>query len=146
MEEKKRVVILLAEDDEDDYILTKEVLESSRVTNQIHWVKDGVELMEYLRGQGRFEDRSKHPFPDLILLDLNMPRKDGRESLKEIKEDPDLCTTPTVVLTTSKQEEDIVVSYGLGVNSFIQKPVRFEEFIDVVKTLGKYWFEIVTLP
>lgn len=142
----KPIVILLAEDDEDDYLLIKDALKESRLVNDIYWVKDGEELMDYLLRQGEYEDARKSPRPYLILLDLNMPKKDGREALKEIKAHPALRHIPVVILTTSKSEEDILRSYDLGVNSYIRKPVQFNEFVETVKTLGKYWFEIVELP
>ncbi len=142
----KPIVILLAEDDEDDYLLIRDALKESRVSNDIHWVRDGEELLHYLHRQGEFADPKKSPKPCIILLDLNMPKKDGREALKEIKSHQVLRNIPVVILTTSKSDEDIIRSYGLGVNSYIRKPVRFDDFVEVIKTLGKYWFEIVELP
>lgn len=142
----KPIVILLAEDDEDDYILTSDALRESHVTNEIFWVRDGEELMDYLYRRGAYADPEVSPCPGLILLDLNMPRKDGREALQEIKASPELRRIPVVVLTTSKTEEDIIRSYDLGVNSFIQKPVNFDQFVQVIKVLGTYWFQIVELP
>jgi len=109
-------------------------------------VKDGEELLDYLKHRGAYENNPDYRRPGVILLDLNMPRKDGRESLKEIKSDPELCDIPVVIFTTSKTEEDIYRSYQLGVNSFITKPVTFDGLLQVMKTLGKYWFEIVELP
>jgi len=146
MEDRKPIDILLAEDDEDDYLLIAEALEESRLANKIHWVKDGEELLDYLYRRGDYAEPGESPTPGIILLDLNMPRKDGREALKEIKSDPALRKIPVIVLTTSKAEEDILRSYDLGVNSFIRKPVQFEAFVEIVKVLGKYWFEIVELP
>lgn len=143
---RKPIDILLAEDDEDDYLLIAEALEESRLANKVHWVKDGEELMDYLYRRGNYAKPEESPSPGIILLDLNMPRKDGREALKEIKSDPGLRKIPIIVLTTSKAEEDILRSYDLGVNSFIRKPVQFEAFVEIVKVLGKYWFEIVELP
>jgi CheY-like chemotaxis protein len=143
---RKPIDILLAEDDEDDYLLISEALKESRLANKMHWVKDGEELMDYLHRRGNFADPERSPFPGIILLDLNMPRKDGREALKEIKTDPALRKIPIIILTTSKAEEDILRSYDLGVNSFIRKPVQFEDFVEMVKVLGRYWFEIVELP
>lgn len=142
----KSIVILLAEDDEDDYVLITDALKESKVANDIYWVKDGVELMEYLLRQGDYSDPRKSPRPCLILLDLNMPKKDGREALQEIKSLAGLRHIPIIIMTTSQTEEDILRSYDLGVNSFIKKPLEFDRFIDVVKTIGKYWFEIVELP
>lgn len=143
---KNPVTILMADDDEDDRLLTQDAFKEYRVCNDLRFVEDGEELMEYLHGKGKFSDPQSSPRPGLILLDLNMPRKDGREALEEIKSDPNLRSIPVVVLTTSKAEEDIVRSYDLGVNSFITKPVTFEGLVEVVKTIGKYWIEIVELP
>jgi CheY-like chemotaxis protein len=140
------ITIVIAEDDPDDRFLAKEALEESRLHNIIHFVEDGEELLEYLRREGRYRDRPHTAHPGLILLDLNMPRKDGREALREIKSDELLRQIPIVVLTTSKSDEDIVRSYHLGVNSFITKPVTFEGLVEVMRTLQKYWFEIVELP
>jgi len=127
-------------------LLTKDAFEECKLANDLRFVNDGEELMDYLCRKGDFKNPEDSPRPGMILLDLNMPRKDGREALREIKADPDLRSIPIVVLTTSKAEEDIVRSYDLGVNSFITKPVTFEGLVEVVKTLGKYWFEIVELP
>jgi CheY-like chemotaxis protein len=140
------IVILVAEDDEEDRMLVQEALEESRLANQLFFVTDGEELMAYLRHEGKFSDTDRFPMPGLILLDLNMPRKDGREAMKELKADPMLRVIPTVVLTTSKAEEDIIRTYDMGVNSFITKPVTFSSLVNVMRTLGKYWFEIVELP
>lgn len=140
------ITILLADDDSDDRILAQQALEESRLANDLRFVEDGEELMEYLFRRGRYADPSTSPRPGLILLDLNMPRKDGREALREIKANESLRQIPIVVLTTSKAEEDIYRSYDLGVNSFITKPVSFEGLVDVMKVLNKYWFEIVELP
>lgn len=140
------IVILVAEDDEEDRMLVQEALEESRLANQLFFVTDGEELMAYLRHEGKYADTEKFPMPGLILLDLNMPRKDGREAMKELKADPHLRIIPTVVLTTSKAEEDIIRTYDMGVNSFITKPVTFSSLVNVMRTLGKYWFEIVELP
>lgn len=142
----KSIVILMADDDEDDRLLTRAALEESRLTNQLMFVQDGEELMDYLHQRGRFSDPEKCPRPGLILLDLNMPRKDGREALREIKSDASLRQIPVVVLTTSKAEEDIYRSYDLGANSFIIKPVTFESLVNVMKVLGRYWLEIVEAP
>ena len=140
------ITILMADDDSDDRILTKEALEEGRLINDVCFVENGEELLDYLRKQGKWAPPAEAPRPGLILLDLNMPRKDGRTVLKEIKSDPDLRTIPVVVLTTSKADEDIYKSYDLGVNSYIVKPVTFEALVDVLQTLEKYWFEIVELP
>jgi CheY-like chemotaxis protein len=140
------MVILMADDDDDDFLLTQKALNESKLLNRLFRVNDGEELLEYLLGKGKYADKQSYPRPGVILLDLNMPRKDGREALKEIKSHASLCDIPVVIFTTSKAEEDIYKSYKLGVNSFITKPVTFESLIQVMKTLGKYWFEIVELP
>ncbi len=138
--------ILIAEDDEDDYLLTIEALKEAGVDAQIKWVKDGEELMDYLKPFRATKRNSGLNFPSLILLDLNMPRKDGREALDEIKKNDALRKIPVIVLTTSKAETDINHAYDLGVNSYIQKPVRFNDFVEAVKVLSHYWFHIVKLP
>src|SRR5690348_10237066 len=143
---KDAIVILMADDDEDDILLTRKALQKGKLLNPLYTVQDGEELLDYLLRRGEYQDASKAPRPGVILLDLNMPRKDGREALKEIKAHPDLKDIPIVVFTTSKAEEDIYRSYKLGVNSFITKPVTFENLIEVMQLLGKYWFEIVQLP
>lgn len=140
------VLILMADDDADDCMLTKEALSESRLANDLRFVYDGEELMDYLCHRGKFQAPASAPRPGLILLDLNMPRKDGREALREIKSNPALRQIPIVVLTTSKAEEDIFRTYDLGANSYIIKPVTFEGLVSVIKTLGHYWFEIVELP
>lgn len=143
---KKTIIILIADDDAEDRMMVKEALDESRLKNDIHFVENGEELVDYLHNRGRFTDKDLYPTPGLILLDLNMPKKDGREALKEIKADPHLRLIPVVVLTTSKAEEDILRTYDLGVSSFITKPVTFTALVDVMRTLSKYWFEIVELP
>ncbi|WP_434340998.1 response regulator [Motilimonas cestriensis] len=140
------ISILMADDDEDDRMLTQDALDESRVLNTINFVNDGVELIEYLRNEGRYQDRELYPRPSLILLDLNMPRMDGREALKVIKADADLRSIPVVILTTSKEEEDKLRGYDLGAASYIAKPVNFEGLVELMKHLGKYWIEIVELP
>ena len=139
------ITILMADDDADDRLLTLEAMQASRLGNCIRFVEDGQELMEYLKRTGAYATADA-PRPGLILLDLNMPRKDGRQALQEIKHDPDLRCIPVVVLTTSKTEEDILRTYDLGANSFITKPVTFEGLVDIVRTLRTYWFNIVELP
>jgi CheY-like chemotaxis protein len=136
----------MADDDADDRQLTKEALEEGRLINDVRFVENGEELMEYLRREGKYATQADSPRPGLILLDLNMPRKDGRAVLSEIKQDPEFRTIPVVVLTTSKADEDVYKSYDLGVNSYIVKPVTFEALVDILQTLEKYWFEIVELP
>jgi CheY-like chemotaxis protein len=143
---KKRVSILIADDDADDRLMAREALEEARLVNDLHFVEDGEELMEYLHRRGGHSEPEAGALPGLIILDLNMPRKDGREALREIKNDPELRRIPVVVLTTSKAEEDIYRTYDLGVNSFITKPVTFEGLVEVMKGLTNYWFEIVELP
>ena len=145
-DKKSSVVILMADDDEDDRLMAKEAFTEVKLINFFHTVENGEELMDYLYRRGKYADPAASPRPGLILLDLNMPKKDGRQALKEIKADPLLRSIPIVVLTTSKAEEDILRSYDLGVNSFIVKPVSFAGLVDIMKTLTKYWFEIVELP
>lgn len=146
MIQPKSITILVADDDADDRMMLKEAFEESRLANRLHFVSDGEELMDYLHRRGAWKDSKLSPRPGLILLDLNMPKKDGREALKEIKSDPELKQIPVVVFTTSKAEEDIYRSYNLGVNSFISKPVTFDALVGITRELGKYWFEIVELP
>src|SRR5439155_22413442 len=137
------ITILMADDDADDRRLTQEAFEEGRLINDVRFVENGEQLMDYLRKQGRYAPPAEAPRPGLILLDLNMPRKDGRTVLKEIKSDPHLRTIPVVVLTTSKADEDVYKSYDLGVNSYIVKPVTFAALVDILVTLGKYWFDVV---
>lgn len=145
MTQGKPITILMADDDSDDRSLTREALLEGHLANDLRFVNDGEELLEYLRGEGKYAGVDV-PRPGLILLDLNMPKKDGRIVLQEIKGDPVLRQIPVVVLTTSKADEDIYKSYDLGVNSYIVKPVTFDALVDIMQTLGKYWFEIVELP
>jgi CheY-like chemotaxis protein len=140
------IVILMADDDPDDRLLTRKALAESRVLNDLHFVEDGEQLLDFLRQRGVFSDPVKSPRPGLILLDLNMPRKDGREALAEIKADPELRRIPVVVMTTSQAEEDIFRSYDLGASSFITKPVTFDRLVELMRTLGQYWIEFVELP
>jgi two-component system, response regulator len=140
------VSILMAEDDPDDRLLSQEALEEARLANKLYFVNDGEELMEFLCHEGRYTDPDSAPRPGVILLDLNMPRKDGREALREIKDNPGLRRIPVIVLTTSKAEEDILRSYDLGVSGYVAKPVNLEQLVEVIRTIGKYWFEIVELP
>ncbi len=142
----KPITILMADDDADDRLMTREAFEESRLANDLRFVEDGVELMDYLYRRGKYADPATSPRPSLILLDLNMPKKDGREALAEIKADPSLRKIRVVVMTTSKAEEDIARSYELSASSYITKPVTFQGLADVVRTLGKYWLEIVELP
>lgn len=143
---RKSVTILMADDDEDDRDLTREALQNSRLANQMRFVVDGQDLMDYLRRDGRYADPAADaPRPGIILLDLNMPKKDGREALAEIKADAKLRSIPVVVLTTSKDEEDVFRTYDLGVSSFITKPVTFAGLVEAMKTWQRYWFELVEL-
>lgn len=146
MPDQRSVHILVADDDPDDCLLTREAFRECRLVNQVHFVHNGEELLNYLRGVPPFGDRRRHPLPGLILLDLNMPLKDGREALAEIKADPRLRSIPVVILTTSTEEEDILRSYDLGVSSYICKPVSFSGLLEVVQALGHYWLDIVELP
>jgi two-component system, response regulator len=139
------ITILLADDDEEDRVMTEDALKESRLANNLRFVTDGEELTDYLFHRGAYAD-GHAPTPGLILLDLNMPKKDGREALAEIKGDPHLRQIPVVVLTTSKAEEDILRTYELGVNSFITKPVTFEGLVEAMAVFTHYWFEIVALP
>lgn len=142
----KPVIFLMADDDPDDRLLIKEAFEESLISNSIYFVEDGVQLMDYLRKQDKYAHPAEAPTPDLILLDLNMPRKDGREALAEIKSDPHLRYIPVVVLTTSKAEEDIMRSYDIGAASYITKPVTFDGLVESIRGLGQYWVQIVRLP
>lgn len=142
----KPITILMADDDRDDCLLVKDAFIESRLVNDLRFVEDGEDLMDYLYNRSKYSDVTVAPRPGLVLLDLNMPRKDGREALMEIKADPDLRGIPIVVLTTSKQEEDILRSYDVGANSYITKPVTFKGLVEVIKSLGKYWLDIVELP
>jgi CheY-like chemotaxis protein len=142
----KPITILYADDDAEDRMLVRDAWAENRLANELHFVEDGEELMDYLRRRGPYAQLATEPLPGLVLLDLNMPRKDGREALQEIKADPRLRSIPVVVLTTSKADEDILRAYDLGVNSFILKPVTFESLVEITRTLSQYWFEVVELP
>jgi len=143
---KNNITILMADDDADDRLLTQDAFKENRLGNELRFVEDGEELLDYLYRRGKYVDPESSPRPGIILLDLNMPRLDGREALKEIKADPDLHSIPIIILTTSSAEEDIARTYDLGVNSFITKPVTFEGLVEVIKKTGWYWLEIVELP
>ena len=143
---RQHVTILLADDDADDRMMVQDAFTESRITNDLRCVNDGEELMDYLLRRGKFSDPAMSPMPGLILLDLNMPRKDGREALKEIRADERLRRIPIVVLTTSQAEEDIYRTYDMGVNSYITKPVTLVSLVELMKILSTYWFEIVRLP
>lgn len=143
-QERKPFVVLMADDDEDDRLLAKDAFSECGVDLDLRFVEDGEELLEYLARRGRFSGDS--PAPSLIVLDLNMPRKDGREALAAIKDSPGLRRIPVVVLTTSKAEEDVLRTYDLGVSSYISKPITYESLVDLVRTIAHYWFETVRLP
>ncbi|MEN8121552.1 MAG: response regulator [Bacteroidota bacterium] len=144
--ETSLAVVLLVEDNPADQQLTIRAFRKGRVNTNLQIASDGVVAMEYLRGEGKYHDRKTHPIPDLILLDINMPRKDGKQVLKEIREDKTLKIIPVVMLTTSDQEKDVVDSYNLGVNAYISKPVRINEFLEVVNKLEDFWFSLNTMP
>jgi CheY-like chemotaxis protein len=143
MTTREPVEILLAEDNPGDVKLTKKALEQGKLVNNLHVVNDGVEAMTFLRNEGEYADT---PRPDLILLDLNMPRMDGRDVLEELKADDDLKRIPVVVLTSSGAEEDVVKSYDLHANAYLTKPVDFDGFLEVINTLEEFWLEVVKLP
>ena len=143
LDDNRPVEILLVEDNPGDERLTREALKEGKVYSNLHWAKDGVEALEFLRRRGRFSDA---PRPDIILLDLNLPKKDGREVLEDVKNDPELKRIPVVVLTTSKADEDVLRSYDLHANCYVTKPVDLEKFIQVVKSIDRFWLTVVTLP
>ncbi len=140
---EKTVEILLAEDNPGDVMLTKKALEQGKLANNLHVVTDGVEALAFLNNDGEYADK---PRPDLILLDLNMPRKDGQDVLKELQADDELCRIPVVVLTSSESEEDIARSYELNANAYLTKPVDFDGFIEIVNRMEEFWFKVVKLP
>ena len=144
-EENFKKVVLVAEDDDDHFLLTRDAFDEIGSGAELHWVKDGIELLDYLMQRGSYADLGKAPRPSLILLDLNMPRKDGRQALQEIKASAHLRPIPLVVLTTSRNEEDVQLAYSLGA-SFIRKPVRLEQIVDVIRSLSRYWLETVEQP
>lgn len=143
MSKNKPITILMAEDNATDVMLTKEALAHAKVLNTLHVVEDGIQALDFLHRRGAY---AKMPRPDLILLDLNMPRKNGQEVLAEIKADDDLKHIPVVVLTTSKAEEDVLKAYGLFANCYVIKPVDFDVFAEVVRSIQQFWFSVVTLP
>jgi CheY-like chemotaxis protein len=142
----KPITILMADDDPDDREMTREAFVESRLANDLRFVEDGAELMDYLCRRNQYANPADSPRPGLILLDLNMPKKDGRQALSEMKADPNLRNIRVVVMTTSKAEEDILRTYDLGASSYVTKPVTFTALVDVIATLGRYWLEIVELP
>lgn len=146
MSTRKPVTILVAEDDPDDRTLAQDAFAESGAHGQLVFVDDGVELLSYLRREASYADTARFPAPGLVLLDLNMPRKDGREALAEIKADPALRHIPVVVMSTSRSRDDVDGSYRAGANSFITKPSRFEGLVGMLRSLGDYWLETVDLP
>ena len=146
MTNRERITILMADDDPDDRLLVQDAFDEIRLDNPLVFVEDGIELLDYLHRRGAYTHLAGTPLPGLILLDLNMPKKDGREALKEIKQDPTLRAVPIVILTTSNAEEDILRTYDLGTNSFIVKPVTFDKLVEIIHKVTQYWFEIVRLP
>ena len=142
----EEITILMVDDDEEDCELMKEAFKETRLANDLRFVDDGEKLLDYLNHMGFYADPSQSPRPGLILLDLNMPKKDGREVLKEIKSDPDLREIPVVVFTTSRAERDILKSYDLGANAFVTKPVGFRSLVEVIGAIVKYWLETMRLP
>lgn len=146
MKRKSSVPILVADDDLDDCMMIREALAESRLLNEINFVHDGEQMLDYLAGKWKLSTEGRSQMPGLILLDLNMPKMDGREVLQALKNTPHLHQIPVIVLTTSEAEEDIIRSYNLGANSFITKPVEFDSLVRIMQDLGRYWFEIVELP
>jgi CheY-like chemotaxis protein len=144
--DSRSALILIADDDSDDRMMALDAFRENRLTNELRFVEDGQELMDFLKRKGKYTGLAGSPLPALILLDLNMPRKDGREALKEIKADPELRRIPIVVMTTSKEEDDVYRAYDLGVNSFITKPSSFESLVDIIRALADYWLDVVELP
>ena len=140
------ITILIADDDRDDREMTLEAFQENRLRNDLHFVEDGEQVLRFLRHQAPFEDALRYPRPGLILLDLNMPRLDGRSTLKAIKADEALRQIPVIVLTTSKAEEDVFSSYDVGASSYIRKPVKLSALVEAVGQIGRYWLEIVDLP
>ena len=138
--------ILIVDDDADDRLMLSDALGESGINHELHEAENGEELLDYLHNDGKFSDSSKYPQPHLVFLDLNMPKKDGRTALKEVKENPALRHIPIIILTTSKAEEDVLRIYEAGGTSYIQKPSSYEGLVDIIKILGRYWFHIVTLP
>jgi len=138
--------IIVAEDDADDQDLLREAFKESKFLHNVQFVEDGEQLMQYLKREGKYSDRKKYPDPGIVLLDLNMPKKDGREALKEIKSHPNLKRIPVIILSTSRSQQDILGAYDLGVNCFVSKPSTFTSLLEVTDTLRRHWFEMVELP
>jgi CheY-like chemotaxis protein len=139
-------VILMAEDDADDRLLARDALNECQIEHDLHCVEDGEDLLDYLHRRGNHADKNRSPRPSLILLDLNMPKKDGREALREIRGDPNLRRIPIVVFTTSSADADVELAYELGANSCVTKPASFDSLVEVMRMLGRYWFNVVDLP
>ena len=146
MARARAITILMADDDADDRDLTRDAMKENRISSELRYVEDGEELLDYLNRRGRYTEPHTAPVPGLILLDLNMPRKDGREALQEIKSNPALRSIPVIVLTTSKTEEDILRTYEMGANCFVTKPMTFQGLVEVIKVLDKHWLQTVQLP
>ena len=146
MSATKPLCLLIADDDENDYVLLNCAARRAQLPAQLCWVKDGLELLEYLRGQGCYRDSANYPKPAVVLLDLNMPRKNGRDTLQEIRKDPGLRSLPVVIFTTSKSTEEIQFTYEAGANSFITKPPEFQRLVEIMAALKHYWFQTVALP
>ena len=145
VKQRKPITVLIADDDPDDQRLTREALAASAFANDLRFVGDGEELLDYLYGRGKFMDPASAPRPELILLDLNMPRKDGREALREIKQDPELRSIPVIVFSVSQSQEDIARAYDLGANSYMIKPISFSELINSLRCWSDYWLNTVKL-
>jgi CheY-like chemotaxis protein len=143
---QKQVRILLAEDDPDDRYLIGEAIDETQLNVQLYIVEDGEELLDYLLQKGKYKNRADWPLPELILLDLNMPRMDGREALEAIKSNPDLRRIPVVILTTSRAEEDVLRTYDIGISGYIPKPVTFTGLMEVMNAIGIYWLNAARLP
>lgn len=146
MDSTKSVTIAIAEDDPDDRMMIEDALRDCHILNPVDFLEDGEALMRYLRREAEYAGLAGSDLPGLILLDLNMPRKDGREALAEIKSDPDLRHVPVIVMTTSRSPDDVAATYDIGANSYVAKPILYEELLEVLQTLGKYWLEVVDLP
>lgn len=146
MTERRSIVLLMADDDADDRELARRALDEARVVNRLDFVRDGEELLDYLHRRAGYEDLAGTALPGLLLLDLNMPRMDGREALRHIKADPDLRRIPVVVMTTSRAERDVLRAYDLGASSYITKPVTFAGLVEVMRAIGRYWIDLVDLP
>ena len=144
--ENKPVCLLFTDDDENDFVLLSCAARRAQLPVPVCWVKDGMELLAYLRRQGPYSNSIAYPKPALILLDLNMPRKNGHEALQDIRRDPGLCSVPVVILTTSRSVEDIQLTYEAGANSFISKPAEFQRLVEIMELVKRYWFEAVALP